>query len=248
MRKLQRLRSKRIKRDRGQFWKKSARVNPNGPNLCIIPLTCFFLWGGNSGWQVLWSGSKNVEPNKISYWLGVNKINAPTSILRRTWVFTHHLSAPQRSSFRNSLGSSATVKPLAAKAAWPLPSQGEPARGTRHPAVPGCFQSSPSHAGQAQTSACTKNTQTQNPQNPQELFKIPPFSLALSFNSFNRPDLLVGLDPQLLPRQFQEPVSLLRTSLSQIRDLSRRWSKQLSGPRWFLLPIRVPLTPARNSV
>lgn len=130
MRKLQRLRSKRIKRDRGQFWKKSARVNPNGPNLCIIPLTCFFLWGGNSGWQVLWSGSKNVEPNKISYWLGVNKINAPTSILRRTWVFTHHLSAPQRSSFRNSLGSSATVKPLAAKAAWPLPSQGEPARGT----------------------------------------------------------------------------------------------------------------------
>lgn len=78
--------------------------------------------------------------------------------------------------------------------------------------------------------------------------KFPPFSLALSFNSFNQPDLLVGWDPQLLPRQFQEPVSLLRTSLSQIRDLSRRWSKQLLGPRWFLLPIRVPLTPARNSV
>lgn len=45
MRKLQRLRSKRTKTDRGQFWKKSARVNPNGPNLCIIPLTCFFCGG-----------------------------------------------------------------------------------------------------------------------------------------------------------------------------------------------------------
>ena len=174
MRKLQRLRSKRIKRDRGQFWKKSARVNPNGPKLMHNPLTCFFLWGGNSGWQVLWSGSKNVEPNKISYWLGVNKINAPTSILRRTWVFTHHLSAPQRSSFRNSLGSSATVKPLAAKAAWPLPSQGEPARGDPAPSCAWMLPVFTIPRWSGQTSACMKNTQTQNPQNPQELFKIPP--------------------------------------------------------------------------
>ncbi len=78
------------------------------------------------------------------------------------------LLAPQRSSFRNSLGSSATVKPLAAKAAWKLPSQGNQHDGPGSscawmlPVFTIPRWSGPNLKRAMKGTGCRKNTQTQN--------------------------------------------------------------------------------------